>query len=135
MSIEPTERVTSLETERCKLIVTQDFSKLRNLLSSRLVHVHTRGNQDTRDSYLHYLANRVEILDLQRENLQIQMIGESAAVMYGKQINRARLRGKTDEVVVEAQVMQVWAREDDGTWRQLAFQATPIGAPPPAVPR
>jgi hypothetical protein len=135
MSVEITEQVTSLENERCRCIVAQDFAALRNLLSSRLIHVHTRGNQDTRESYLDYLLNRVEILNLRRENLQIQIINESAAVMYGKQINRARLRGKMDEVVVEAQVMQVWAREDDGAWRQLAFQATPLGAPPPMVQR
>lgn len=135
MSTELKEQVTALENERCRCIVAQDFPALRNLLSSRLIHVHTRGNQDTRDSYLDYLLDRVEILDLRRENLQIQIIGESAAVMHGKQINRARLRGKTDEVSVEAQVMQVWAREDDGAWRQLAFQATPLGQPPPAVQR
>lgn len=135
MSVELKEQVTSLENERCRCIVAQDFSALRNLLSSRLIHVHTRGNQDTRDSYLDYLSNRVEILDLRRENLQIQIIGESAAVMHGKQINRARLRGKTDEVIVEAEVIQVWTQEDDGVWRQLAFQATPLGALSPAVQR
>ena len=135
MSAELREQVIRAESERCRCIVNHDFPALLHLLSSRLVHVHTRGNQDTRDTYLDYLSSRVEILDLRRENLQIQMISDSAAVMHGRQINRARLRGKTDEVVVEAQVMQVWVREDDWAWRQLAFQATPIGAPPPAVQR
>jgi ketosteroid isomerase-like protein len=56
--------------------------------------------------------------------------------MHGKQVNRARLRGKTDgEVRVEAMVTQVWAREVDGPWRMVAFHATPRGAPPPAVAR
>jgi len=85
MSAELKEQVTRAENERCRCIVAQDFPALRNLLSSRLIHVHTRG--------------------------------------------------KTDEVSVEAQVMQVWAREDDGAWRQLAFQATPLGQPPAAVQR
>jgi ketosteroid isomerase-like protein len=135
MSAELKHLLTARENARCRYIVAQDFTALRNLLSSRLIHVHTRGNQDSRDSYLDYLANRIEILDLHRENLQIQLISDSAAVMHGKQLNRARLRGASDEVSIAAQVIQVWGREDDGVWRQIAFQATPLGPPPPVVQR
>ena len=77
----------------------------------------------------------VEILDLQRESLRVIEVGRDAAVMHGKQINRARRRGKDGEVRVEAMVTQVCAREADAQWRMVAFQATPLGAPPPAVAR
>lgn len=128
--------VTALEKERCRCIVEQDFERLRELLSPSLVHTHTRGNVDDRDSYLRYAQHVVEILDLQRKSLRVIEVGRDAAVMHGKQVNRARLRGKTDgEVRVEAMVTQVWACEDDGQWRMAAFHATPLGAPPPAVAR
>jgi hypothetical protein len=130
-----TAELIALENERCRRIVNQDYSALGQLLSSQLIHTHTRGNQDTRESYLHYLSTIVEILDLRRDGLQVQWIGTTTAIMHGKQTNRARLRGKTDEVQVAAQVIQVWTQESDGCWRQVAFQATPLGAPPPAVPR
>jgi ketosteroid isomerase-like protein len=130
-----TATLMALESERCRHIVSQDYSALEKLLSSQLVHTHTRGNQDTRESYLRYLSTIVEILDLRREGLHLQWIGDGTAIMHGKQTNRARLRGKTEEVHVEAQVIQVWTKESDGCWRQVAFQATPLGAPPPAVPR
>jgi len=130
-----TEMLISLESARCRHIVMQEFDALRELLSSELIHTHTRGNQDTRDSYLEYLRKVVEILDLRREDLHVQWVGDKAAVMHGKQFNRARLRGHTDEVHVEAQVIQVWALESDGNWRQLAFQATALGPLPPAVRR
>ena len=127
--------LTGREQERCRCIVDQDFDALRELLSPALIHTHTRGNTDDRDSYLRYARDVVEILDLQRESLRVIEVGRDAAVMHGKQINRARLRGKDGEVRVEAMVTQVWAREADAQWRMVAFQATPLGAPPPAVAR
>jgi ketosteroid isomerase-like protein len=128
--------LTGREQERCRCIVDQDFGGLRELLSPALIHTHTRGNTDDRESYLRYLREVVEMLDLRRESLRVIEIGHDAAVMHGKQINRARLRGKEGgEVRVEAMVTQVWAREADSQWRMVAFHATPLGAPPPAVAR
>jgi hypothetical protein len=42
---------------------------------------------------------------------------------------------KAEEVLIEAIVTQVWARESDGQWRVAAFQATPLGIAPPSVVR
>jgi ketosteroid isomerase-like protein len=124
------------EQERCRCIVEQDFDALHELLSPALIHTHTRGNTDDRDSYLRYVREVVEILDLQRPSLRVIALGHDAAVMHGKQVNRARLRGQDGkEARVEAMVTQVWALEGDGQWRLIAFHATPLGAPPPAVPR
>ena len=129
------DQLTALEKERCRCIVEQDFQRLGELLSQSLIHTHTRGNVDTRESYLAYISGVIESLELRREGLRVVPIGDSAAVMHGKQINRARRRGHPEEVVVEAIVTQVWALESDGQWRVAAFHATPLGAPPPAVPR
>lgn len=124
------------ERERCRCIVDQDFEGLCELPSPALVHTHTRGNIDDRESYLRYAREVVEILDLQRESFRVIEVGHDAAVMHGRQVNRARLRGKDgSDVRVEAMVTQVWAREEDGQWRMVAFHATPLGAPPPAVAR
>ena len=124
------------EQERCRCIVEQDFSALRDLLSADLVHTHTRGNVDNRDSYLRYAQEVVQILELQREDLRVIALGPDAAVMHGKQLNRARLRGQAgDEVRVTAMLTQAWAREADGVWRLVACHATPLGAPPPMVQR
>ena len=52
--------------------------------------------------------------------------------MTGHQTNTARPRGSEAEPIeVEAEVMQVWNGE---RWQQVAFQATPLGAPPPPLP-
>jgi len=124
------------ERERCDHIIDQNFTELSNLLSKSLIHTHTRGNTDDKDSYLNYVKDIVEILDVRRENLRVIPMGRNSAVMHGKQINRARLRTQEiGEVEVETMVTQVWALELDGLWRLVAFQATPLGAPPPIVKR
>jgi ketosteroid isomerase-like protein len=129
------DQLKALEAERCRCIVAQNYQRLGELLSASLIHTHTRGNVDTRESYLDYLGGVMESLELRREDLRVVPIGTEAALMHGKQVNRARRRGHTEEVVVEAIVTQVWARETDGQWRLAACHATPLGAPPPAVPR
>ena len=129
------DQLMKLESERCRCIVEQDYERLGELLSPSLIHTHTRGNVDTRESYLAYVRGVIELLELRREDLRVLPIGNSAAVMHGKQVNRARRRGHAEEVVVEAVVTQTWALEGDGQWRLAAFHATPLGAPPPAVPR
>jgi ketosteroid isomerase-like protein len=130
-----TEQLMALEAERCRCVVEQNYQRLGELLSRSLIHTHTRGNVDTRESYLAFVSGVIESLELRREDLQVLPLGETTAVMHGKQINRARRRGHTDEVLVEAMVTQVWARESDGQWRVAAFHATPLGTAPPAVPR
>ena len=95
--------------------------------------MHTRGNQDSLESYLAYVAERVDILDVTRRDLDVSVYGD-CAVMTGHQTNTARLRGfDTEPIEVEAQVMQVWAKTDE-RWQQVAFQATPLGEPPPPIP-
>jgi ketosteroid isomerase-like protein len=124
--------VLAVETERCAAIRAQDFDKLRMLLHPSLVHFHARGNQDGRESYMKYLAQVVEILDVRRGDLSVSVYRD-CAVMTGRQYNTARARGAEPVLTIEAQVMQVWLREEE-TWRQVAFQATPIGDPPPPIP-
>jgi ketosteroid isomerase-like protein len=124
--------VLAAEFERCAAIRAQDFERLAMLLHPSLVHVHARGNQDSRESYLKYLAQVVEILDVRRGDLSVSVYGD-CAVMTGRQYNTARARGAESVLTVEAQVMQIWLREEE-SWRQVAFQATPIGKPPPPIP-
>jgi len=128
------DHVLALEAERCRCIVEQRFDRLKELLSERLMHVHTRGNVDDRASYLAYISGTIESLELRREQLRVITLADNAAVMLGKQINRVRKRGDQQTLIVEATVTQTWAREDDGVWRLIAFQATSLGPPPPPLP-
>lgn len=131
-----TEHLLSLEAERGQCLTNQNFDRLRELLSAQLIHTHTRGNADDRESYLRFVSTVIRNLGVERQGLRVVPLGDTAAVMHGKQINRVCLRGKEDEAItVEATVTQVWHLEDDSQWRLAAFHATPLGAPPPAVSR
>lgn len=130
---ELTQHLLALEADRCRAIVEQRYDRLAQLLSDRLVHTHTRGNHDDKASYLAFVSSVIESLELRREDLRVIPLGDVAAVMHGKQVNRARKRGTTDEVLVEAIATQTWVREHDGQWRVVAFHASSLGAPPPAV--
>jgi hypothetical protein len=128
--------VLDSEQRRCDYISLQDFGALGELLHPDLVHVHTRGNQDTRESYLKYVTEVIEILEVERHDLSVKVYGE-AAVMSGVQISAARARrtatGHTEElVVVKTQVLQVWLHTD--RWQLVAFQATALGPLPPPPP-
>lgn len=128
------EELLQLEQRRCDAVAAGDETALRELLSPTLIHVHTRGNQDSLESYLEYLARAIEVLRVERRDLKVQ-VHDGFAVMTGHQTNTARQRGTDSEPIhVESQVMQVWANTN-GDWQQVAFQATPVGPIPPAVPR
>jgi hypothetical protein len=127
------DELLELEQRRCDAVAACDIGTLRELLAPTLRHVHTRGNQDSLESYLAYLAQRVEILQVRRRDLAVGVY-DGCAVMTGHQTNTARPRGSDDEPIqVEAQVMQVWVRTGE-RWQQVAFQATPLGPPPPPLP-
>jgi ketosteroid isomerase-like protein len=127
------DHLLALEDARCRAIVEQRYERLSELLSDRLIHTHTRGNHEDKASYMAFVSGVVESLELRREGLRVILLGDTAAVMHGKQVNRTRKRGTTQEVRVEATVTQTWGKEADGQWRVVAFQATSLGPLPPPV--
>ncbi len=124
----PENHLLALEAERARCLQSDDIDGLRQLLSERLIHVHTRGKADDRDGYLRFVQTVAQVLELRRGTLTVQMLGNDAALMTGTQTNRSRGRAKGDEVTTEALITQVWAREADGVWRQLAFHGTAVPA-------
>jgi ketosteroid isomerase-like protein len=128
------DKLLALERERCIAVAASDLIALRRLLAPELVHVHTRGNQDTLESYLHYMSHTIQVLKVERRDLKVALY-DNCAVMTGGQTSVARLRNSDHpEVHVETQVMQVWVKKHDA-WQLVAFQATLTGPPPPAIPR
>ena len=126
-----TQYLLDLEEQRCRAIVEERYDHLSGILSDRLIHTHTRGNQDGKEAYLAYLQGVLQILELRRKDLRIILIGDSAAVMHGLQVNRVRRRGTQDEGSVESMATQTWAKEADGQWRLVAFHACSLGSPVP----
>ncbi len=117
-----------LERRRCAAIAAGDVETLRELLSPRLVHVHTRGNRDSLESYLDYVTTTIEILEVRRFDLEVERYGD-CAVMTGGQINVARPRGSdADPIEVESRVMQA-PTPTPGRPRVAPARAWPIADP------
>lgn len=127
------DELMALEQARCRALVEKDFSTIERIISKQVVHVHTRGNVDTFDSYMAYIQNVLEFLNVERRDLQVKVLGDTA-IMTGGQTNTARLIGGRDVVKVESRAIQVWMKQADGGWQQVAFQASLVGPPPPPMP-
>lgn len=127
-----TDAVLKAEQARCDCLRRQDYSALKALLHPDLIHVHTRGNQDTRDSYLRYITEVIEILNVERQDVVAKVFGK-CAIMSGVQINTARQRNHEQVVIVKTQLLQVWLY--DNGWQQVAFQGTSLGPLPPPLAR
>jgi hypothetical protein len=120
--------LTILEQERCRCLIENDFDKLKNLLSKQLIHVHTKGHVDGLDGYLRFVQEVAQVVDLNRGALTVREIGDNAAVMLGRQTNHSRNRVNETLSVTQAQVVQLWVREQDGAWRISVFQGTAVPA-------
>tara|TARA_B110001454_G_scaffold209723_1_gene223493 strand:+ start:4337 stop:4738 length:402 start_codon:yes stop_codon:yes gene_type:complete len=112
------------EQRRCEALKSDDFDTLRDLISTDIVHTHTRGNTDDFDSFFHHIQNRIEFVSCTRGPLSVRIIG-SVAIMTGRMQNIVRLRGESDDITVSAQVMQAWEWQGD-RWVLFAFQATTV---------
>lgn len=122
------EHLTALEQERCRCLMQDDLTGLRKLLSKDLIHVHTRGNVHGLDEYLHFTQSVAQVIELSRGDLTVRVTDDNTAIMLGRQVNHSRGRATGETVITRAQVVQVWVREEDGTWKISVFQGTALPA-------
>lgn len=113
-----------LEAQRCEAMKSGDFTRLREILHPGLTHVHAKGQINDYDSYFRSGGTHVDYQQIDRSELKVQVLG-TCALMTGKQLLVAVRKDGSGTVRIDSRVMQVWAQED-GQWRQLAFQTTPL---------
>jgi ketosteroid isomerase-like protein len=120
-----TERLLlDLEAQRCDAMKRADFVRLREILHPDLVHVHAKGQTDNCESYFRSGGTHVDYRQIDRSELKVRVLGDTA-LMTGRQLLVAVRKDGSGTVRIDSRVMQVWTRED-GRWRQLAFQTTPL---------
>ncbi len=112
------------EAERCDAMKRADFARLRDILHPDLVHVHAKGQTDDYESYFRSGGTHVDYQQVDRSDLKVKLLGDTA-LMTGRQLLVAVRKDGSGTVRIDSRVMQVWTR-DDGQWRQLAFQTTPL---------
>ena len=112
-----------LEQQRCSAMMNGDTQRLRQLLHPNLIHVHAKGQVDGFDSYFSTGGFNVHYKRVERSELEVRVMGDSA-LMTGRQMLVGVRKNGTGTVTIDSRVMQVWVKEGD-SWQQLAFQTTP----------
>lgn len=113
----------SLEAARCEALLSGDRARLGGLLHPGLVHVHAKGQVDTRESYLAGGGFKVDYQRVERAGLEVRVLGD-AALMTGRQLLEAVRKESGERIRIDSFVTQVWVRAG-GSWKLLAFQTTP----------
>jgi ketosteroid isomerase-like protein len=113
-----------LEAERCDAMKRADFARLREILHASLTHVHAKGQVDDYESYFRSGGTHVDYRQIDRSELKVLVLG-GTALMTGRQLLVAVRKDGSGTVRIDSRVMQVWT-QDEGRWRQLAFQTTPL---------
>ena len=112
-----------LEQQRCRAMMDGDTKRLRELLHRDLVHVHAKGQVDGFDSYFSTGGFNVDYKRVERSELDVRVMGNSA-LMTGRQMLVGVRKNGSGTVTIDSRVMQVWVKEGE-RWQQLAFQTTP----------
>lgn len=118
-----TKALIDLEQQRCNAMMNGDTERLRELLHRDLTHVHAKGQVDGFDSYFNTGGFNVHYQRVERSELAVRVMGNSA-LMTGRQLLVGVRKNGTGTVTIDSRVMQVWVKEGE-RWRQLAFQTTP----------
>lgn len=115
----------ALEERRRTALLEGDLDVLDEIFDDALVHIHGPGLVQTKPLLLEHVATRRAYLAIVRGELSIRIIGD-VAIMVGPITNTLRNPdGSTREQ--RGQVTQVVRRSDDGAWRFVNFQLTPLG--------
>jgi hypothetical protein len=121
----PTEALLlDLEAQRCDAMKRADFARLREILHPALTHVHAKGQIDDYESYFRSGGTHVDYRQIDRSELKVRVL-DGTALMTGRQMLVAVRKDGSGTVRIDSRVMQVWT-QDEGRWRQLAFQTTPL---------
>ncbi|WP_062388056.1 nuclear transport factor 2 family protein [Demequina iriomotensis] len=114
----------ALEERRRRALIDVDLDTLGDLYDDALVHIHAPGLVHSKEMLLEHTATRRPYLDMWRGDLEIRVLGD-VAIMTGLLTNRLRNPDGTSREMT-GQVTQVIRRCDDGAWRYLSFQMTPL---------
>ena len=111
---------------RCAAIMAADIGILSGLLAGDLVHVHTTGLIDDRDSYLAGISVPLEVPSRQRGPFQVRPLGNAPA-MTGTLTNTVRRRADGPDAawtVLPSFATQVWVRTPGAKWQMASFHSS-----------
>jgi hypothetical protein len=116
------EAVLEAENRRCAAMLAGDATALDRLLDPRLHFSHASGAVDDKENYLAKIAaGRIGYIAIDWSEQKVIALGE-AALLAGRMSTLVTVDGV--EKRLENRVLTVWVQ--NGEWRLVAFQSTPL---------
>lgn len=115
--------IRALEDRRYAAMLAGDVQTLADLCSDAMIYTHSRGDRDTRASYLARVAEKFFVYHEIDHPVEKIVLGSDSALVFGAMRARARVNG--EERTLNNSCLAVWVREA-GAWKFAAFQPTPI---------
>ncbi len=116
--------ILELEDKRYGAMLSGDVALLSELCSARLVYTHSRGERDDKNSYLEKVAAGFFVYHEIAHPADKVILGGDAALITGRMTARVSVSGEVRNI--DNSYLAVWLKEDDGAWRFVAYQPTPI---------
>jgi len=116
--------VLELELRRCAALLNKDFVELDLLTSPRLVYVHAPGVIHDREQLNQFVRNEVQFGAVERRNLRVRALGETAWITGFLRYEGWRLPAR-QAFEAFSYVTQIWVRDDQG-WQMELCQSTKV---------
>ena len=116
--------IKGAERQRCAAMIANDPAALAQLLDAGLQFHHATGAIDDKSAFLAKMAaGRIVYQGITWSEEKVTALAEDAAMLTGRMTTDVHVEGTAKQL--NNRVMTIWSRED-GAWRLLAFQSTPI---------
>ncbi|RYF38472.1 MAG: nuclear transport factor 2 family protein [Cytophagaceae bacterium] len=119
-------QIEALEVERCRALVEKDLIALGGMFSDRLVYTHTSTRRDSRGSFLQRVESGFYVYQEFRRGPTNVVVEGSTACVIGSLWSRVTVQSV--EKILDNAILVVWVRKEQGDWKMLAYQTTPIPA-------
>lgn len=115
--------VLQRERARCAALVAADIETLADFLSDELLFCHSSGKHDTKQSLLEKLSSgQIRYLSASSTEEKVQLL-PGGALLHAKFKAQVQVNGRS--IAIYNQALSVWI-EEQCTWRQIAYQPTPL---------
>ena len=116
--------ILALEKERAEALVAGNISRMSEMVSDDLVHIHASGRVEDKAAYLEGLRSRFRFLRVHRPRLDVRVFGDTAVVTGPLELLLTIL-ATGQEHAMNAYATHVWVRRDQ-RWQLASFQATNV---------
>ena len=114
--------VAAAEARRCRALDSHDRAVLDCLLADELVHIHSTGRIDSKQSYLAGIGKRIRYVRSERQTYQARLHGD-LALANGRLLQVIFRGDDTAPTELRLETSQVWVWLD-GEWKLAGYHAS-----------